>query len=538
MKKIYLLLFCYSIYFVADAQINLTKQWDHRYGGVSGDYCTAFRRTTDGGFILAGKTDSDSSGNKTSNMLPNSTFDYWVVKLNYSGNLMWEKDIQAADNDNLWSINLTADGGYIIGGTSNSPIGGSKSEISRGGTDYWIVKLDGQGNVMWDKTLGGAGDDDLRYVFQTSDGGYMVGGTSRSVVSGEKSQVKFGLSDYWVVKTDSMGNKLWDKVYGGLSSEQYRVTVQTSDGGYLHAGASSSDTGGTKTDHSQGGSDFWIVKTDSLGAIQWDSAYGGPADDNLSAMIQTTGGGFIMGGVTNSGIGGDKSQPLNGAYDVWVVKVTSTGTIQWERTYGGPGWEDEFCSFYQTMDGGYLCGATSYSSIGLDKTENNLGVEQPWIFKIDMNGVKQWDKTVFTLGHNEAGFTEEMEKNCYVVVCGDNGLTGGDKSEDAWGGFSEDFWIVKYCDDQNVGNNELTLNSDNIMVYPNPFTDNLKVRLAVSHTSIAVAILYDALGKEVLSKEFEGGTTLNTSILPKGIYFLEIKVDGVSGRKKIISFSN
>lgn len=533
MKKVYLLLFWSSICVLSNAQINLTKQWDHRYGGINGDYCHAFRRTLDGGFILAGNTASDSSGNKMSNRLPLGGFDYWVIKLNYTGNLVWEKNYQADGNDQLWSINLTTDGGYIIGGTSDSQIGPVKTQMSRGGTDYWIIKLDALGNVMWDKTIGGSLDDDLRYVFQTSDGGYIVGGTSKSNISGEKTQAKFGLNDYWIVKTDSLGVIQWDKVYGGPSTEKYAVSVQTSDGGFLHAGESSSDTGGTKADYSQGGADYWMVKTDSIGTIQWDNAYGGSGDDNLYAMIKTTDGGFIAGGTSSSGISGDKTQPCDGLTDLWVVKLNSAGAIQWERDYGGSGWEDEFCSIYQTEDDGYLLGLTSYSPIGIDKTENNLGVEQPWIVRIDASGNRLWDKTIFTLGHNEAGFAEELEEKCYVVVASDNGLTGGDKSEDAWGGFSDDFWIVKYCEDELLENKEVKLNSDDITIYPIPFSDYVKVHLAEFHNSKALAELYDVLGKHILSQEFDRETTLFTSALSEGVYVLKVTVNGISVRKKI-----
>jgi hypothetical protein len=535
MKKVYMLFIFigYSFCFFADAQITLTKQWDHRYGGIGGDYCTAFKKTADG-FILAGKTSSDSSGNKMSHMLPNSDFDYWVVKLSSSGNLIWEKDFQAAGNDNLWSINLTSDGGYIIGGTSTSTTGPVKSDVCRGGTDYWIIKLDDQGNVMWDKTFGGTNDDDLRYVFQTSDGGYMVGGTSKSDSVWDKTKPRYGFNDFWIVKTDALGNKLWDMVYGGPSSEAYKISVQTSDGGYLHAGQSSSGVGGTKTDVSQGGIDYYLVKTDAIGNVQWDSAYGGSGDDNLATMIQTSTGGFIVGGWTTSDVSGDKTQPSNGQYDFWIVNLNSAGGILWEKDFGGVGIEDEFSSLYQTRDNGFLLGATSYSHMGADKTENNLGVEQPWIIKIDQAGNKLWDKTILTLGHDEIGMVEEMSENCYIVVSGDNGLTGGDKSEDAWGGFSDDFWIVKYCEDENLGTGEATINNNNIKIFPIPFSDDLSIRLPSFINSKASAIIYDAIGKRILSKEFVDEITLSTITLNKGIYILELTVDGVSVRKKII----
>lgn len=202
---LFIFYFLFSLTLATHAQFNWVKQWDHRYGGIDGDYVIAFERTSDDGFILAGKTASDSTGNKTTHIFGNGAFDYWIIKLNSFGILQWEKDFRGSGNDPLWSLGLTADGGFIIGGTSDSPIGGDKSQSSRGGTDYWIIKLDSLGNKIWDKTFGGTDDEDLHSVIQTSDGGFLIGGDSRSRISGDKSEAKFGINDYWIVKTDSAG---------------------------------------------------------------------------------------------------------------------------------------------------------------------------------------------------------------------------------------------------------------------------------------------------------------------------------------------
>ena len=538
MKKNYLLLFIISLCLnsITQAQFSWVKQWDHRYGGVDGDYVIAFEKTKHNGYILAGKTTSDSSGNKLTHMFGTGAFDYWVIKVDSLGLLKWERSYKGSDNDVLWGLDVTSDGGYIIGGTSDSPIGGDKSQASRGGTDYWIIKLDSMGNKVWDQTYGGADDEDLHSIIQTADGGYLIGGDSRSGITGDKTEAKFGINDYWVVKTDALGFKQWDKVYGGPGYEKYRASVQTVDHGFIHAGQSSSGVGGNKTDASQGGIDYWLVKTDSAGTIQWDSAYGGNGDDNLQTINATVGGGYICGGWSTSGVSGDKSQPNHGAYDIWILRINSVGTIQWEKTYGGLGLEDEFSCIYQMSDGGYLLGATSYSNSGGDKTDNNLGVEQPWILKVDSVGNKIWDKTVFTLGHNELGLIKETsERNCYVVVSGENGLIGGDKSEDAWGGFSSDYWIVKYCKGEILETEELTIQKEDLLVYPSPFSDELTIHLfGKSNAATATVVVYDLLGKRVFSKQFNSETTLSTTSLLKGIYFLEVNVNGKLGRKKIV----
>ncbi len=521
---------------MANAQFNWVRMWDHRYGGDQGDYVVAFDKTSHEGYILAGKTASDSSGNKMTHIFGNGAFDYWIIKVDSLGIMQWEKDIRASDNDQLWSIQTTSDGGFILGGTSDSPYGGDKTHASRGGTDYWVIKLDSIGNIIWNNVFGGSNDEDLRSVMETSDGGFLIGGESRSRIGGDKTEGKFGINDYWVVKTDAAGVKQWDKVYGGPGYEQYRTSVETADHGFIVAGSSQSGVGGNKTDVSMGAADYWLVKTDSLGIIQWDNAYGGNDDDNLQAVVLTPGGGILCAGWSVTDVSGDKTQPTNGQYDFWILKLNAAGAIQWDKDFGGVGIEDEFTCISPTGDGGFLLGGTSYSNAGGDKTDDNLGVEQPWIIKMDSSGNKIWDKTVFTMGHNEIGLIKEtLDHKCYVVVSGDNGVIGGDKTEDAFGIFSSDYWIVKYCQGKATGIEDVLFSDDELQVYPNPFSDELIIDLSnVSDNSSATAILYDILGNKVILQKFNRRTILQTTMLGKGIYILEINADGKSGRKKLI----
>ena len=267
----------------------------------------------------------------------------------------------------------------------------------------------------------------------------------------------------------------------------------------------------------------------------WDSSFGGLADDNFQHMIKIPGG-YMAGGHSMSGVGGDKTQPSNGQNDFWILKLNSAFGIVWDRDYGGTGIEDEFNVIVRTQDGGYLLGATSYSPIGADKSDANLGVEQPWIIKIDSLGNKLWDKVIFTNGHLESGnIKEATEGKCYVVVAGENSLMGGDKSEDAWGGFSSDYWIVKYCELTPTGMENPGIKEDEISIFPNPFQNEVKITLAAEYyNSNATAALFDALGKLVIFEEFNGTIKLNTTDIAEGIYTLEVVAKGKSIMKKII----
>jgi len=236
------------------------------------------------------------------------------------------------------------------------------------------VKLDSTGNIQWQNTIGGSGYDQLYSIQQTSDGGYILGGYSNSGISGDKTESSQGDYDYWVVKLDAIGNIQWQTTIGGNDADWLYSVQQTTDGGYILGGYSLSDISGDKTEGTQGGNDYWVVKLDASGNIQWQNTIGGNNDDNLSSIQQTTDGGYILGGYSYSDISGDKTENSQGSDDYWVVKLNASGNIQWQNTIGGSGY-DQLYSIQQTSDGGYILGGYSESNISGDKTENSQGFD-------------------------------------------------------------------------------------------------------------------------------------------------------------------
>jgi hypothetical protein len=449
--------FSFSIYNSSSAQSPLVKMWDKRFGGLGIDQLTCIEKTKDGGVLLGGISLSGIGGNKTQSVhgAVGSDVDYWIIKIDSMGSKIWDKDFGGVGYDYLTSIDQTADGGYIIGGYSSSGISGDKTETSWGGLygyDYWIIKIDSFGFIQWDKDFGGTEDDELRDVQQTPDGGYIIGGLSSSGIGGDKSQATWGSSDYWVIKTDSLGNKQWDKDFGGSDHDYFYSLVKSSDGGYVFGGSSYSDSSGNKTNNNWGAGfsvDYWIVKTDSVGTIEWDKDYGGQGSDGyfFFCLEKTNDNGILVGGSSNSSVGGNKTQPLwGGGDDFWILKIDSIGNILWDKDYGGTDSEELF-SIGITSDNGIIFGGDSYSTISGNKTENNYGSEQSWMLKTDSIGNILWDKTIFAPGHDESSFVIETGNNCYLVAnwnLGSSGI-GGYKTEMCWNG-SSDFWIVKFCD--------------------------------------------------------------------------------------------
>ncbi|MBP7713944.1 MAG: T9SS type A sorting domain-containing protein [Bacteroidota bacterium] len=434
-------------------------EWQNTIGGNNTDQLYSIQQTSDGGYILGGVSISDISGDKTENS--QGDYDYWVVKLDSTGNIQWQNTIGGSGYDQLYSIQQTSDGGYILGGYSNSGISGDKTESSQGDYDYWVVKLDAIGNIQWQTTIGGNDADWLYSVQQTTDGGYILGGYSLSDISGDKTEGTQGGNDYWVVKLDASGNIQWQNTIGGNNDDNLTSIQQTTDGGYILGGYSYSDISGDKTENSQGSDDYWVVKLNASGNIQWQNTIGGSGYDQLYSIQQTSDGGYILGGYSESNISGDKTENSQGFDDYWVVKLDTTGNIQWQNTIGG-GSFDYLTSIQQTSDGGYILGGYSNSGISGDKTENCQGNTDYWVVKLDASGNIQWQNTI---GGNYSDWLYSVQQTSdggYILGgCSDANISG-DKTENVQGVY--DYWVVKLTNKFNLitGKTYIDANSNTI----------------------------------------------------------------------------
>jgi hypothetical protein len=521
---------------------SLTKKWDVRFGGFLADGMWSCIQTTDGGYIMGGGVYSGIGGDKTQDNWDTTynTYDFWVVKTDSLGNKEWDKRFGGFSDDGIETSSLyqTGDAGYVLAGLSSSGVGGDKTQPSWGGWDYWMVKIDAQGNKLWDKRFGGTADDLLFAAAMTTDGGNILCGTSYSDISGDKTQNNWGGTDYWVVKTDSAGNKLWDKRFGGYSDDFLYAMQATSDGGYILGGISMSDTGGDKTQPNWdiGWYNYWVVKIDSLGNKLWDHVYGGTQEDDLRAILETPDKGFLFGGYSLSDSGGDKTQNSFGSYDYWIVKTDSLGNKQWDKDYGGAG-EDELYSLALTNDGGYLLAGDSWSDSGGDKTENNTAPVLSWIVKIDSLGNKQWDKTIFV--NEPAGTANAFQTSdgCYLIASTTYAGVGYYKSQPSWNS-SGDYWIVKFCDTVITGLDNVTADIK-FAAYPNPFTSDLNIAIQKQALSHAVFTICNARGQTVYNQNETNLSDnytkmLDLSYLAAGVYFVEVVVDGEVVTREVV----
>ncbi len=381
--------------------------------------------------------------------------DYWILKLDDTGAIEWQRTIGCDASDDMKSIGLTSDGGYIVGGTSASDICTDKTGTLRGGTnnDYWILKLDVTGSTQWQKTIGGNRGDRLVHIEQTADGGYIVGGTSQSNTSDDKTEDSWvsggplgpiASDDYWILKLDDTGRIEWQKTLGGFAVDDLRSIHQTSDGGYIVGGSSSSGTGGNKTEAIRGNNDYWILKLDATGNIVWQRTIGGNKHDELATIRQTSDGGYIVGGSSMSDdLTGERTEiRLGVGEDYWVLKLDNTGAIQWQRAIRAD-MANKMADIHETSDGGYIVGGTSTSDISGDKTEDSWNLTNDyWILKLDATGNIQWQKTIGGNGADDLACIREIAPHEYIIGGSSGSAISGNKTDASRGGDS-DFWIVK-----------------------------------------------------------------------------------------------
>ncbi len=303
-------------------------------GGSMYDRARAIQPTSDGGYFVAGYTGSFGNGGK----------DFWLLKFDSSGNLVENVTLGGSADDVAEIIKSTSDGGYLVVGYTRS--------FGEGGADIWVVKLDSNRNILWQKTYGGEGGERASSVIEVSDG-YIISGHTGSFNSNKGA--------LWVIKLDFNGNITWQKAYDGDNRDKFGIIKELSDGNFVLVGYTKS--------FGAGEGDIWILKIDSMGNVLWSKTYGGVANDMASDVLPTSDGGFIIIGQTESfGTGG---------VDAWALKLDSNGNIMWEKTYGGTA-NDVVKSIKETVDGGFVLAGRSESY--------GTGGSDAWILKLDSNG--------------------------------------------------------------------------------------------------------------------------------------------------------
>jgi hypothetical protein len=350
---------------------------------------------------------------------------------------IWDSRFGGNGLDEARDITQANGGGYIIVGSSLSGQSGDKTQLSRGNRDYWVVKMDETGGKVWDRRFGGTDFDQARAVIPAAGGGYIIVGGSKSTNNGDRSQPTLGGFDYWAVRIDEAGNKVWDRRFGFVGDDEARSIVPAAGGGYIIAGYSRTGTPSDKTSDA----DYYLVKIDDAGNTIWTKRIGGFADDFATALVPAAGGGYIVAGRSNSNISGDKTAPSKGAADFWIVKVDEAGEVVWDQTLGGSGL-DEAYALTAAAGGGYIVGGVSASPVSGDKSEGNRGGLDFWITKISETGALVWDKTFGGSADDASRSVIPAADGGYIIGGTSLSSADGDKTEPSQG--SSDFWLVKF----------------------------------------------------------------------------------------------
>lgn len=473
-------------------------QWQKSFGGAGQEYEHCIRQTNDGGYIIVGESVSPVGG-----MITNSYggYDCWAVKINATGGVEWQKNFGGSGYDRANSVQLTADGGYIVVGVTSS----NNNDVTGhyGGSDVWVVKFSSTGVIEWQKPLGGSSEDEGFSIQQTTDGGYILCGytfsTNGAVTTGPGG---------WIVKINSIGTIQWQKSIGNYMN----CIQQTTDGGYVSAGYTYGPLGNT---------DYHIVKLSSSGTTVWQKYYGGTSSDSAEYIQQTTDGGYIVAGTSDSS--NTNVTNNNGSDDYWLLKLNNLGELVWQKALGGSTY-DYGKSVQQTTDGGFItCGYVN-SSNGM--VTGNHGDADYWVVKLNNLGSIVWQKTLGGTGTDWGRSVQQTTDGGYIV----SGTTGSYNGDVTIQYGDRDFWVVKLGPD-NLSINDFS-NVNGVTIYPNPTKDFFKLS---TYKNIQKIELYDLNGKKILSKDDFNEEKISLHNFSKGIYNLKIYMDnGTIDSGKII----
>jgi hypothetical protein len=478
-------------------------EWQKCLGGEAYDIAASSQQTLDGGYIVAGSTLSNNgevSGNQ-------GLFDFWVVKLDTAGSVLWKKVFGGSNFDLASAVRQTIDGGFIIVGVTES----NDRDVTgnHGDKDAWVVKLSSTGVLQWQHALGGSGWEEAKSVELTPDGGYIVAGQASSNdgnVSGNH-----GALDFWVVKLSSLGALEWQKSLGGTGDDGALSIKPTTEGGYIVVGETLSNDGDVSGNN--GNVDFWVVKLGSSGEVEWQNALGGNGLDVASDVVETNDG-FVVCGYTGSHNSGDVTGH-HSSLDYWVLKLTKSGDLLWQKCYGGNSF-DYARSIAQTNDGMFILSGEVKSTDG--DVEGNYGVQMIWVLKLNEVGEIIWKKILGGTEGEGSGSIQQTSDFGYILAgysWSKNGDVSGNHGE-------ADFWIVKLSPESSptIGPTSLPLE-----IYPNPATHTISIQVpqnqALDTGEMPLSIrITDLLGKEISQQTLPAGTPIDITALPNGLYLL------------------
>jgi hypothetical protein len=514
MKKLYMsALFLCTVMSVSAQEV----LWQKDIKSSTQDFLSQVTTTIDQQYLITGS--SIQSKKITSENKQNNGYDFHLVKLNQQGEEVWEKYFSGQNHDFLSATVATQEGGFLISGTTFSGKGLDKKDDSKGGSDIWLIRINEFGDELWQKTLGTAQDEEAKAVIQTTDFGFFIAGNIQNAPKG------YGSKDVIVSKIDKNGKELSQIILGGKGLDEVEKMIPTFDGGALLGMYSRSNAGGSKKTENFGEGDFWVIKLNKEGKVEWEKNFGGKGDDHLRTLAMTSTG-YIVGGESRSERSGNKTAGIEEGTDIWLISLNDRGEELWQKSYNFKN-RDVLMGMNviqrkdereknKDLTQGILLGGYTQAEGRIEADDETF-----WMLYLNSDGNEQWRK------HVKGESRKKEERLSDIKLNRDGSIILAGTSAEELG--KENWKIVKLGDKQL----DQLIEKQDIKIYPNPVSDYCYVEIGFPSTGSgtdqgfeAEITIYDMGGRQLQTLKTKNKVTkINTQNLIQGAYLVTVKTN-------------
>ncbi|WP_312508525.1 T9SS type A sorting domain-containing protein [Chryseobacterium culicis] len=535
MKKLYFSAFMLCTFLGVSGQ-ETEVIWQRDIKSITQDFLSQVTTTIDQQYLVTGSS-IQSNKLQAEGSKQNNGYDFHLIKLNQQGEEVWEKYFSGQNHDYLSATVTTQDGGFLLAGTSYSGKGLDKKEESKGGSDIWLIRINEFGDELWQKTLGSSSDEEARAVIQTTDLGFFVAGNVTTLRQAQDLK-GYGSKDVLITKLDKDGKELSQLILGGKGLDEVEKMIPTRDGGALLgiysrssevrvSGSASTQAGNQrsasstaisqtpKASSNYGEGDYWIVKLDKTGKVEWEKNFGGKGDDHIRTLALTSNG-FIIGGESRSERSGNKTVGTEEGTDLWLIALNERGDEQWQKSYNFK--NRDVLMGMSVVSGRLENGSEKSKGIllgGYTQAEGRIQTDDEtfWMLYLDQNGNEQWRKHV----KGESRQKEERLSDIKLNRDGSIVLAGTSAEE-----LGKENWKIVKLGDRQV---DQLIEKYDIKIYPNPVSDYAYVEIGFDFKEADI-LLYDMSGRQLQSIKTKNKVTkINTQALVQGAYLVTIKTD-------------
>ncbi len=498
--------------------------WQKDLKSSTQDFLSQVTTTIDQQYLITGSSIQSVQKTAAGNGQQNNGYDFHLIKLNPQGEEVWEKYFSGKNHDFLSATVNTQEGGFLAVGTSYSGKGLDKKEDSKGGSDLWLIRINEFGDELWQKTIGGASDEEARAVIQTTDFGFFVAGNV-AFGSAQATGKGYGSKDVLIVRLDKNGKEISQLILGGKGLDEVEKMVPTQDGGALLGIYSRSSAGGSKKTENYGEGDYWIIKLSKDGKVEWEKNFGGSGDDHLRTLALTSTG-YLIGGESRSERSGNKTVGIEEGTDLWLISLDEKGEEIWQKSYSFKNRDvlmgmsvvakrqdtrdknQDTRTKSQDVTTGILIGGYTQAEGRIESNDETF-----WMLYLDQNGNEQWRKHV----KGESSKREERLSDIKLNRDGSIILAGTSAEE-----LGKENWKIVKLGDKQI---DQLIEKQDIKIYPNPVSDYAYVEIGFNFKEADIT-LYDMGGRQLQSLKTKNKVTkINTQALVQGAYLVSVKTD-------------